>query len=168
MLRYGSVETPVGKAWVLSNERGIVTLDVGRTERRFLDDAQARFGERPARAELPAASARRVRDAARAGDGSGVDWSVFPAFQRRVLRETARIPAGTVRSYGWIANAIGSPRAARAVGTALATNPVPLIIPCHRVVRGDGSLGRYSMGKGTETKRSLLELEGALEGALFT
>lgn len=89
----------------------------------------------------------------------GVPWdpAVLGGFQSRVLRVTARIPFGEVRSYGWIAKAIGDPAAARAVGTALATNPIPLIIPCHRVVRGDGTIGGYSF-PGVR-KEWLLDLE---------
>lgn len=85
------------------------------------------------------------------------DPKVLGEFQSRVLRITARIPFGEVRSYGWIAKAIGDPAAARAVGTALATNPIPLIIPCHRVVRSDGGLGGYSF-PGVR-KEWLLDLE---------
>jgi methylated-DNA-[protein]-cysteine S-methyltransferase len=79
-------------------------------------------------------------------------------FQGRVLRETARIPRGNVTSYGTLAEAIHAPRAARAVGTALARNPFPLIIPCHRVVKADGFIGRF--GGGREMKKALLRLEG--------
>jgi len=79
-------------------------------------------------------------------------------LQGRVLRETARIPRGKVMSYGALAEAIHAPRAARAVGTALARNPFPLIIPCHRVVKADGFIGRF--GGGREMKKALLRLEG--------
>ena len=79
-------------------------------------------------------------------------------FQGRVLRETARIPRGKVMSYGALAEAIHAPRAARAVGTALARNPFPLIIPCHRVVKAGGFIGRF--GGGREMKKALLRLEG--------
>ncbi len=85
------------------------------------------------------------------------DPAVLGEFQSRVLGITARIPFGEVRSYGWIAKAIGDPAAARAVGTALATNPIPLIIPCHRVVKSDGALGGYSF-PGVR-KEWLLDLE---------
>jgi len=81
-----------------------------------------------------------------------------PAFQRRVLRETVRIPRGRVTSYGELATAIHAPGAARAVGTALARNPFPLLIPCHRVVRAGGAIGRF--GGGGEMKKALLRLEG--------
>lgn len=82
-------------------------------------------------------------------------------FEAAVLRATATIPAGSVRTYGQIASAIGRPGAARAVGQALAHNPVPIRIPCHRVVRSDGSLGGYSGQGGTAGKQALLEAEGA-------
>ncbi|MBI4898420.1 MAG: MGMT family protein [Actinobacteria bacterium] len=81
-------------------------------------------------------------------------------FTRRVLDAATQIERGQTRSYQWLARRIGMPRAARAVGNALGANPVPLVIPCHRVVRGDGSLGGYALG--ARTKRLLLEAEGAL------
>lgn len=82
-------------------------------------------------------------------------------FQLRVLEETLKIPLGQVRTYGWLAKQIGSPRAVRAVGSALRKNPYPLLIPCHRVVRADGDIGRYARGK--EVKRRLLEFEKRLK-----
>jgi O-6-methylguanine DNA methyltransferase len=80
-------------------------------------------------------------------------------FERAVLLKALEIPGGEVRPYSWIAREIGHPEAVRAVGTALGKNPVPLLIPCHRVVRADGTLGQYSMG-GSRVKRALLEVEG--------
>lgn len=90
------------------------------------------------------------------------DLSGLPAFTRAVLRLTARIPYGRVRSYRWIAERLGRPGASRAVGNALARNPIPMIIPCHRVVRSDGQLGGFALGLGW--KRRLLELEGRRGG----
>lgn len=84
-----------------------------------------------------------------------------PPFQQAVLRATARIPRGQVRTYGQIAAQLGKPGAARAVGNALAANPFPLAIPCHRVVRAGGQLGGF--GGGSALKRALLDLEGALK-----
>ncbi len=84
--------------------------------------------------------------------------SVSP-FTHKVLWGCAKIPAGKTVSYSQLANTIGSPRAGRAVGSALSKNPVPLIIPCHRVVHADGSLGNFSAPGGTTTKKKLLELE---------
>ena len=83
-----------------------------------------------------------------------------PPFQQAVLRATARIPRGQVRTYGQIAAQLGNPGAARAVGHALAANPFPLVVPCHRVVRAGGHLGGF--GGGSALKRALLEMEGAL------
>jgi methylated-DNA-[protein]-cysteine S-methyltransferase len=86
-----------------------------------------------------------------------VDLAGLPAFQGKVLRAAARIPFGESRSYAWLAERIGHPRAARAVGNALGSNPVPFIVPCHRIVRDDGSPGGY--GLGPWMKRALLLLE---------
>ena len=81
------------------------------------------------------------------------------AFQRRVLEECARIPEGEVRTYGQLAKACGNPRSARAVGSAMAMNPCPGVVPCHRVVRADGQIGHYSAG-GSEQKKRMLKAEG--------
>lgn len=89
---------------------------------------------------------------------SRVDLESCGAFQRRVLEAEHAIPRGWVASYGGIAARIGAPRAARAVGRALATNPFPVVVPCHRAVRGDGGLGGFQGG--VEMKRALLEMEG--------
>lgn len=86
-----------------------------------------------------------------------LDLSVCSGFQHRVLMEERKIPRGEIRSYGWLAGRIGKPGAARAVGNALASNPFPLVIPCHRVVRSDGSIGGFQGGSGM--KRALLEIE---------
>ena len=87
------------------------------------------------------------------------DLDGLPPFTRAVLKVTAQIPYGEVRSYRWIANKLGHPNAARAVGNALAKNPVPIIIPCHRVVRSDGSIGGFALGG--RWKKRLLNLEKA-------
>lgn len=89
-----------------------------------------------------------------------VDWTIGTTFQRRVWRATVKIPYGRVRSYGWVASKIGGRQFSRAVGMALGANPVPLIIPCHRIVAQDGSLGGFSCG--LPIKRQLLRLEGTL------
>jgi methylated-DNA-[protein]-cysteine S-methyltransferase len=87
-----------------------------------------------------------------------LDFTVCSDFQRRVLLQEFQVPRGRVTSYGRLADKIGSPRAARAVGSALARNPFPLIIPCHRCVRGNGQLGGFRGG--LPMKRALLEMEG--------
>jgi methylated-DNA-[protein]-cysteine S-methyltransferase len=92
---------------------------------------------------------------------SPLDWRLSRGFRREILNETARIPFGQTLSYAEIAKRAGSPRAHRAAGSALGANPIPIIVPCHRVLRSDGGLGGY--GGGLDVKRQLLRLEGALE-----
>ena len=89
---------------------------------------------------------------------SALDVNICGAFQQSVLRLAFQIPRGKVSTYGALADRLGRPRAARAVGTALARNPFPIVIPCHRAIRGDGTLGGF--GGGLEMKRALLEMEG--------
>lgn len=90
-----------------------------------------------------------------------VDLSGEPPFHRRVLARLRKVPPGETVTYGDLAAEVGRPGGARAVGNAVASNPVPLVVPCHRVVAADG-LGGYGAGKGVETKRRLLKIEGAL------
>lgn len=92
---------------------------------------------------------------------SSASFRGFTDFQLRVLEEILKIPFGKVRTYSWIAKRAGFPGAARAVGSVLRKNPYPLLIPCHRVVKSDGALGRYSGGKGV--KRKLIEFEKRLK-----
>ena len=89
-----------------------------------------------------------------------IDWRLTKGFVNRVLRETAEIPFGETRSYGEMAESVGSPRAFRAAGSALGANPIPIVVPCHRVLRAGGALGGY--GGGLDVKRRLLELEGVI------
>lgn len=89
-----------------------------------------------------------------------VDWSAGTSFQRKVWKAIARIPYGRVRSYQWVAMRVGGKQYARAVGMALGANPVPIIVPCHRIIAHDGSLGGFSCG--LPMKRRLLSLEGTL------
>jgi len=88
------------------------------------------------------------------------DLSRVPDFQRVVLHELARVPYGEVTTYGTLAARVGKPRAARAVGGAMNRNPIPIVLPCHRVIGASGSLTGY--GGGLDRKRALLKLEGAL------
>lgn len=87
-----------------------------------------------------------------------IDWSRYTPFQRKVWEVVKTIPRGETRSYKWVAEKVSHPRAVRAVGQALKKNPLPGIIPCHRVIRSDGSLGGFS--RGLKKKRELLRAEG--------
>lgn len=154
--------SPVGEIYVAFNDHGVSAIDVAADAAAFETWFAERFERRVFPAEsLPSAIAGRLdRSIAEGRPGSlPLDLRSVTPFQAQVLLKTAEIPRGEVRPYGWVAGEIGKPSATRAVGSALARNPVPVVIPCHRVVRSDGVLGRYSMGEDTN-KRRLLEAEG--------
>ncbi len=158
-------KTPLGKLWIAASERGLVALEDGMRRDQFNAYLLKRFTR--AVEENP----ERVREAVRqvqdylAGHRREfdlpIDWSGLTPFQQAALRATCSIPVGETRTYQQIASAIRHPRSARAVGRAEATNPLPLIIPCHRAVGTDGKLHGYGFGEGLKTKEWLLKLEGA-------
>ncbi len=160
---YFYVETAIGRVFIAHNARGISSVQRFETADEFERYFRAHFGRAAyADAEPSTALERELRHAL-SGEGRPklhFDLGALTEFERAVLLKAVEIPRGEVRPYGWIAREIGRPKAVRAVGSALAHNPVPLLIPCHRVVRSDGQLGQYSMG-GTQVKRALLSLEGA-------
>lgn len=157
---YDLYQSPVGEVAVTFNPNGVssVTLAEARLEDRFLEQ----FGRPLVRAEAPSAWGHMIQERIEAGSPGKVpvDLRSVTTFQKTVLMEAAGIPRGEVRPYGWLAKQVGNPGAARAVGSTMARNPIPLIIPCHRVVRSDGHIGAYSLG-GAENKRQLLGVEGA-------
>lgn len=166
--RYFSLTTPVGQIFVAFNDRGLSAVMRGESAADFERAARALLGrlvhpaaEPPAR--LVAALERSLR-----GEGKPAlrfDLRGLSEFEQAVLLKALEIPRGEVRPYAWIAREIGRPKAVRAVGTALAHNPIPIFIPCHRVVLSDGTLGRYSMG-GDTIKRAILAAEGAAPDVL--
>jgi methylated-DNA-[protein]-cysteine S-methyltransferase len=166
---YTSVDSPVGPLLVATTRSGLVRLEYSDGS---LDDMLQELAERvsprllestamtdPIRRELDAYFEGRLRDFR-----MKIDWAlVGPGFFRRVLEATARIPFGAVSTYGTVAKIAGSPRAARAAGNALHDNPVPIVVPCHRVVPSSGGIGKYG---GQEWRKAfLLRLEGAIAGA---
>jgi O-6-methylguanine DNA methyltransferase len=160
---YAPLSSAIGEVWVAWNGRGVSALMTAPDAATF-EGAFGRAFDRPIRRvdalppRLAQAIGRRL-----AGDRRArvdVDLRGRTEFERAVLLKALQIPRGEVRPYGWIASEIGHPAAVRAVGTALGHNPVPLLIPCHRVVRSDGHIGQYSLG-GPENKRALLQWEGA-------
>lgn len=159
---YDRLDSPVGPLWVVVSERGLCRVAYGGTEEETVDWA-ARVGLEPVRdpgAVRPYAEELEEYFAGRRRTFDlPVDLSTVSAFARRVLEATARIPFGRLASYRDIARAIGKPGATRAVGNALGDNPVPIIVPCHRIVRSNGAIGGYTGG--LEIKWRLLTLEGA-------
>lgn len=164
-LYYAVLDTPLGRMGVAATKFGICRLDLKiEGETPYRDSLVRCFKTIPRRDDLKLERFKedliRYFGGGRPDFASPLDLRATPKFQRRVLEEVRRIPYGAVRTYKEVARSIGSPKAARAVGQALNHNPVPILIPCHRVIRSDGTLGGFS--RGVELKRWLLSLEGAL------
>jgi methylated-DNA-[protein]-cysteine S-methyltransferase len=157
-----TIDSPIGKLWVTFRHTGItsVALDRGEGEEAVLKRLQRRLG----RGLIPSQTPQWVTDTVAAffrthyADLERVDISELTPFEQSALRAAATIPPGEVRSYGWIAETIGQPAATRAVGRAMARNPVALLYPCHRVVDANGALHQYAYG--VENKARILLLEG--------
>lgn len=158
---YLGYQGPAGNMFVSFNPKGVSSIALGDDPADFEARFQIQFGRPAFPVEaLPARLARSLQRALRTNRlGSlPIDWSGMSEFQQAVLRKTAEILPGEVRPYSWVAKEIGKPKAVRAVGTALARNPVPIVVPCHRVVRNDGHLGNYYYG--AAVKRAVLDAEG--------
>ncbi|MBB3728849.1 methylated-DNA--[protein]-cysteine S-methyltransferase [Nonomuraea dietziae] len=161
--RWVRVEGPLGEVSVAATDQGVAFLrwygphDDTAARESFAAEFRARFGRPLLQGDRPPAG---LVPALRTGKAAGLrfDLRELSDFQRDVLTAAQRIPRGEVRPYAWIARQIGRPAAVRAVGTALARNPVPLLIPCHRIVRSDGAPGEYVFG--AEAKERLLRHEG--------
>ena len=163
---YATVDSPLGELVVAATDRGLVRVGLPgqRLESvlaQLADGISPRVMSYPRRLD----EARRELDQYFAGKRERfelkVDWRLsHPGFYRRVLREASKVPFGEIITYSQAATRAGSPRAFRAAGSALGSNPIPIVVPCHRVVRAGGEIGNY--GGGPEMKRFLLELEHAL------
>ena len=164
---YATADSPFGELLLAATPRGLVRVglpsqDSGELLEDLADRVSPRVLEAPARfdrtrRELDLYFEGRLRDF-----DLPLDWQLSRDFRRRALRAVARIPYGETRSYMQVAAGAGNERAVRAAGTACGSNPIPIVVPCHRVLRTGGALGGY--GGGLPMKRSLLELEGALSG----
>jgi methylated-DNA-[protein]-cysteine S-methyltransferase len=160
-VRFDLVASPVGELFVASTPRGLCRISY--TLEGQEEELARRFGRRVLR--IPHDQVRRELDEYFAGRRRrfdlALDLRVAP-FNEAVLGELARVPYGRLETYGGLAARVGRPRAARAVGGVMNRNPLPIVLPCHRIVGADGSLTGYAGG--LEIKRALLELEGALLG----
>ncbi len=166
-LFYGQTgETVLGRLWLAVSEQGLAAIESKMTRAEFEAYLCKRF-KRPIEY-----APRHIKEAVEqvteylSGERWAftlpIDWTVMRPFQREVLQATYEIPYGETRTYKQIAEHVGRPRSARAVGRAEATNPMPLVLPCHRVIGVDGKLHGYGMAEGLKTKEWLLKLEGAL------
>ncbi|MEU2436299.1 methylated-DNA--[protein]-cysteine S-methyltransferase [Streptomyces rubradiris] len=169
------VGTDIGPLMLAATRNGLVNVVFHASDAvrdRALQRLAARLGGRlveDADSPLLAEAIRQLR-AYFAGERHGfdlpLDWSLSAGFNRQVLRELASgVPYGSVVGYGDLAGRVGQPGGAQAVGMAMGSNPLPVVVPCHRVVESDGGIGGF--GGGVETKRKLLALEGVLPAPLF-
>ena len=165
-IAYATVDTPVGSTSIAATPQGLVSVGLPN---RDLDDFLAELADEvsPRIVEAPGTldTARRELEEYFTGQRQAfdlpLDWRLVPGgFYRKVLRATSHLPFGITATYGEIAAKAGNARAHRAAGTALGSNPLPIVVPCHRIVRSGGDPGNY--GGGPELKRWLLALEGAL------
>jgi methylated-DNA-[protein]-cysteine S-methyltransferase len=164
---YGAYESPLGQLTVVVTPRGLVRISYpGEGIEEQLEEIAARVSPRILAAPSRTDTVRRQLDDYFAGRRHTfevpIDWRLVRGFAGEVLRATARIPFGAVSTYREIAAEAGSPNAYRAAGNALGSNPVPIVVPCHRVLHAGGGLGGYTGG--LDRKRYLLRLEGVIGG----
>lgn len=165
-MRYAVFQTPLGWIGARAGKKGIKRLSPPLRSRRA---ALSLLGRLEGSREDPEAFRSLEQDLRTYLEGKAVSFTYpldldgLTPFQRRVLRVVSNIPYGETRSYSWVARAVGEPEAQRAVGQALAANPLPLLIPCHRVIGKDGDLGGYAGG--VKLKRRLLEREAGAASA---
>ncbi|MER5884334.1 methylated-DNA--[protein]-cysteine S-methyltransferase [Streptomyces sp. NPDC001941] len=171
---WSTVGSPVGPLLLAATGEGLVGVffHAGPAVReRAVEQLRERLGARPSQ-DAAGRLAEPIRQLGEYFDGGlrsfdlALDWSLTTGFNRQVLRELwTGVPFGAVVGYGELARRVGEPGAAQAVGVAMGSNPLPVVVPCHRVVESDGGLGGF--GGGLETKRRLLALEGVLPEPLF-
>ncbi len=164
---YTSVDSPFGPLLLASTRRGLVRVGLPSQDAdELLVDLATRVSPRVLESPAQLDTTRRELDRYFEGKLTEfdlpLDWSLSRDFRRRVLRSIARIPYGQTRSYTEMARSAGNERAVRAAGSACGSNPIPVVVPCHRVLRSGGALGGY--GGGLPMKEELLRLEGVLSG----
>jgi O-6-methylguanine DNA methyltransferase len=156
---YAPFETVLGTVYVAWNRLGVSAAARSKSAGDFEAWFRKYVGRHVMPAEAPADLAGKIQDELNGKHRMRFDLRGLTPFEQSVLRKTLQIPRGEVRPYGWVAREIRRPAAVRAVGTALANNPIPYFIPCHRVVRTDGEIGNYG-GGGPEAKKAILTMEG--------
>jgi methylated-DNA-[protein]-cysteine S-methyltransferase len=167
---YTTHDTPLGRLLLAATDAGLVRLAYVEDgdEDEILAGLAARLSPRvlaaPRRLDGPRRELDQYFAGARREFDTPLDWSLTRGFGRRVLQATAAIPFGSVSTYRTVAGQAGNPRASRAAGNALGANPIPIIVPCHRILHSTGGLGGYTGG--LERKRLLLRIEGALADKL--
>ena len=161
---FALVESPLGDLVAATTKRGLVCLsyggDVDAVAERLAANVSPRVLEAPARLDPVRRELDEYFEGRRHEFDLPIDHALTTGFTRRVLQATARIPFGETRSYADMAKAAGSPRAVRAAGNALGHNPIPIVVPCHRILRTGGALGGYTGG--LHRKEHLLRLEGVI------
>ena len=161
---YDVLETDIGTLLVGVSNRGLCRIHFDPEPERDIEELARTFGPRVLRSSKPVDRVRIELGEYLAGKRRDFDFDLdvrgVPEFHRRVLAELARVGYGETTTYGALAAKAGNPRAARAVGTAMNRNPIPIVLPCHRVVGANGSLTGY--GGGLDRKEHLLRLEGAI------
>jgi O-6-methylguanine DNA methyltransferase len=156
---YARFETVLGPVFVAWNRQGVSAAARSASAADFEEWFHKDVGRQLVASAAPKDLAAKIELELQGQHRMRFDLRGLTPFEQAVLRKTREIPRGEVRPYGWVAREIGRPAAVRAVGTALANNPIPYFIPCHRVVRTDGVIGNYG-GGGPSAKRAILSLEG--------
>jgi methylated-DNA-[protein]-cysteine S-methyltransferase len=161
---WATLDTPLGPIAVFVTPRGLVRVaydreNFGEVAAEVAEQVSPRVLVAPQRTDVVREQLDDYFEGHRRSFDVAIDWTLVHGFNQGVLKATADIPFGETASYGDVAAAAGSPRAARAAGNALAGNPIPIVVPCHRVIHADGGIGGYTGG--LENKRFLLRLEGS-------
>ncbi|MEA2477426.1 MAG: methylated-DNA-[protein]-cysteine S-methyltransferase [Actinomycetota bacterium] len=162
---YAPLDSPVGPLVVAATRRGLVRISYVYEDPEFVvEDLAARISPRVLEAPERLDDVRRELDeyfdGTRTNFDIAIDWRLTAGFTRKVLRATARVPYGSTSTYREVAGKAGSPRGSRAAGNALGSNPIPIVVPCHRILHSGGGMGGYTGG--LDKKIYLLNLEGAI------
>ena len=165
MLQYGIVKTDTGAFGFVAREKRLLATYLPEAEPRMRRRIRERWPDATENTRLLPRFRQKVASyyaGKRTAFDEEADFSDQPPFRRMVLERCRQIPYGKTASYQDLARAAGNPKAARAVGSTMAHNPLPLVVPCHRVLRADGTFGGFSSPNGVREKKKMLSLEGAL------